>query len=160
MNKHIKGKKGHGMDFIDSYSLKLAFPHIENVLLHLVNQSILQGKFAESWKVQLVFPLHKKSDKLVGTNYRPVSHIIEVSKIVEYVIHGQVFEHFIRNNIFHKNHHGNITNHSTATALIQVFDMWLDAAEEKKLSAALLLDMSAGFDMIDHEITRQINVTN
>jgi uncharacterized membrane protein required for colicin V production len=88
----------------------------------------------------------------VGTNYRPVSHIIEVSKIVAYVIHEQVYNHFINNKIFHRNHHGNLANHSTTTALIQLMDMWLEAAENHKLIAALLLDMSAGFDMIDHEL--------
>ena len=117
------------MDFIDSYSLKLAFPKIELVLLHLVNLSISSGKFAKTWKTQLVKPLHKKKDKLVGSNYRPVSHIIELSKLVEYVVHEQVYNHFVSNNIFHNNHHGFIGNHSTTTALIQLFDMWLEAAE-------------------------------
>ena len=102
----------------------------------------------KTWKKQLVLPLHKKGDKLLGTNYRPVSHISEVSKIVEYAAHGQVYDHFSNNNIFHKNHHGNLANHGTATALIQLFDLWLRAAENTELSAALLLDMSAGFDML------------
>ena len=134
MNKKMKGKKGHGMDYIDSYSLKIAYPKIENILLRLVNLSTRSGKFAKNWKSQLVLPLHKKGDKLVGTNYRPVSHISEVSKIVEYAVHEQVYEHFTSNNIFHNNHHSNLASHSTATALIQLFDLWLEAAENKTAS--------------------------
>ena len=45
-----------------------------------------------------------------------------------------------------------MANHGTSTALIQLFDQWLEASEKQELSAALLLDMSAGFDMVDHEI--------
>ena len=41
-------------------------------------------------------PLHKRGDKLLGTNYRPVSHIIEMSKLVEYVVHKQVCDNFFR----------------------------------------------------------------
>ena len=78
-----------------------------------------------------------------------------MSKLVEYVIHEQVYNHFTTNKIFHDNHHGFIGNHSTTTALIQLFDMWLEAAEHKELIAALLVDLSAAFDVVDHEIFLQ-----
>ena len=54
-----------------------------------MNLSIKNGDFAEKWKVQLFLPLHKKNDKLNGNNYRPVTHIIEVGKIVyNHFYHG------------------------------------------------------------------------
>ena len=49
----------------------------------------------------------------------------------------------------------NLACHSTATALIQLVDMWLDAAENTELSAALLLDQSAAYDLVDHFIFLQ-----
>ena len=148
----MKFSRSHGSDFIDSYSIKLSGPLIEDALLHIINLSITSGVFATSWKTQLVLPLHKKNDKLEGSNYRPVSHIIELGKLVECVIHRQVYEHFVKYELFHSNHHGFIGNHSTATALIQLQDLWLSAAEEKMMTAALLLDLSAAFDIVDHEI--------
>ena len=66
MKQKMKSKRSHGFDFIDSYSIKLAFPAIENVFLHLVNLSLKGSTFAKRWKNQLVLPLHKKNDKLVG----------------------------------------------------------------------------------------------
>ena len=150
--KKLKPSRSHGMDFIDSYSLKLAFPLIEDSILHLVNLSITSKTYSKNWKFQLVLPLHKKNDTMDGTNYRPVSHIIEVGKIVEYAVHDQVYTHFVQHKLFHGNHHGFLGNHSTATALIQLYDMWLSAAENKELSAALLLDLSAAFDIVDHKI--------
>ena len=152
VNKKLKASRSHGADFIDSYSLKLAFPLIEDSILHLVNLSISQNSYSESWKTQLVLPLYKKDNEMDGRNYRPVSHIIEIGKIVEYVVHEQVYEHFKVNELFHSNHHGFLSNHSTATALIQLYDLWLSASENRELSAALLLDLSAAFDIVDHSI--------
>ena len=150
--KKVKKSRSHGRDFIDGSSLKLAFPLIEDSILHLVNLSIKSGSFAEKWKIQLILPLHKKNDKLDGNNYRPVSHIIEIGKIVEYAIHEQVYNHFSSHNLFHGNHHGFLGNCSTATALAQLYDIWLTASENTELSAALLLDLSAAFDIVDHQI--------
>ena len=83
-------------------------------------------------------------------NYRPVSHLIEVGKIVEHAVYEQVVNHFTAHSLFHTNHHGSISDHSTTTALIQLVNMWFDAAESKELSAVLLLDQSAAYDLIDH----------
>jgi hypothetical protein len=150
--KKLKPSRSHGLDFIDSYSLKLAFPLIEDSILHLVNLSISSKTYSMNWKFQLVLPLHKKNDPMDGTNFRPVSHIIEIGRILEYVVHDQVYEHFTTQGLFHGNHHGFLRNNSTASALIQLYDMWLSSAENKELSAALLLDLSAAFDIVDHDI--------
>ena len=92
---------------------------------------------------------------MVPTNYRPVAHIIEVGKIVEYAIYDQVYQHFEENELFHANNHVFLKNHSTATALMQLYDLWLEASERTELSAALLLDLTAAFDVVDHNIFKQ-----
>ena len=98
--KKIKPSRSHGIDFIDANSIKVSAPLIEESLLHMVNLSITSAKFASLWKIQLVLPLHKKNDKMDGSNYRPVSHIIKLGKIVEYAIHKQVYKHFVLHDIF------------------------------------------------------------
>ena len=148
----MKGGKSSGVDKIDSYSLKLAAPLLEEALLHIINLSIRTAVFSSFWKHQLIFPHHKKSDKTVAKNYRPVSHLVELGKLVEYAAYDQVTEHFLQHDLFHKNHHGGLPHHSTATALIQMHDMFLEAADEKKLTAALLLDQSSAYDLLDHSI--------
>ena len=150
--KKIKPSRSHGSDFLDAYSIRLAFPLVEDAVLHLINLSISSNKFSDFWKTQLVLPLFKKNDPLDGSNYRPVAHIAELGKIVEYVIHDQVYQHFKDQQLFHTNHHGFLSNHSTASALIQLHDMLLSAAENKEFTAALLLDLSAAFDIVDHGI--------
>ena len=85
-------------------------------------------------------------------NYRPVSHLVEIGKIIEYAVFDQVMAYFTENNMFHQNLHGSLRGHSTSTALIQVMDLLHKASEQAKLSAVLLLDQSAAYDLLDHSI--------
>ena len=150
--KRMKGGRSFGIDNIDSFSLKLAAPLLEDALQHLVNLSIRTCTFSKLWKPQIIFPLHKKAEKEKVENYRPVSHLVEIGKLIEYEVYDQVSQHFKQYKLFHANHHGGLPNHSTATALVQLNDMFLQAAESRQISAALLLDQSAAYDLLDHSI--------
>ena len=150
--KKLKGNRSCGIDFIDGYSIKLAAPILKNILLHLVNLSIEESKFPQFWKTSKINPHFKKGERCNGENYRPVSDIIFVSKIAESAVFEQTFEHFNQNHLWHSNHHGFRPNHSTATALAQLQDIWIRGAEDTKFTAALLLDLSAAFDVVDHRI--------
>ena len=150
--KNMKGGKSCGSDYIDSYCLKLAAPLIEDALLHLVNLSINTNVFPKLWKHQMIFPQHKKGEKHLAKNYRPVSHLVEIGQLVEKVVQLQIVDHFRKNNLFHENHHGGLAHHSTCTALVQIYDILLRSSEDKKISAALLLDQSAAYDLLDHRI--------
>ena len=150
--KKLKGNRSSGIDFIDGYSIKLAYPIIENVLIHLVNLSIEKSQFPQLWKSSKINPDFKKGERTDGENYRPVSDIVFVSKIAEAAIFEQTFSHFDDNKLWHPNHHGFRPNHSTSTALIQLYDLWARGAEDKEFTAALLLDLSAAFDVVTHTI--------
>ena len=56
------------------------------------------------------------------------------------------------NNFFHPNHHGFRTHHSTSTAMIQMYDSWVQAVDKGELAGVCMLDMSAAFDVVDHGI--------
>ena len=153
--KKFKMKRTRGVDWIDKGSIKLESPLIEDSLLHLVNLSIRDGRFSDRWKPQLIFPHHKKKEKDLLENYRPVSHLVQVGMIPEYAVYFQIMEHFVRYGLFHQNHHGSVADHSTATALIQMFETWLDAAERQELSGVCLLDQSAAYDLLCHKTLRE-----
>ena len=70
--KKIQLKRTRGTDWIDSYSLKLAGPLVEESLIRLVNLSIRQSRFSSRWKPQLIFPHYKKKERDLLENYRPV----------------------------------------------------------------------------------------
>ena len=150
--KKRKGNRSCGIDYIDGYSIKLAAPLIEDILLHLVNLTIEFSQYPHLWKVNKVSPQYKKGDKTLGENWRPVTDIVFVSKLAEAAVYEQTEEHFSMNNLWHPNHHGFKANHSTATAISQIYDFWIQAAEKKELTATLLLDLSAAFHVVNHEI--------
>ena len=132
------------------FQVKTAAPHILPIILHVVNLSI--AKFPDTWKIQLIRPHYKREDKLDGCNYRPVSNIPELSKVVEFDLFDQLMEHFVENELFHPNHHGFRAGHSTCTAMIQMYDSWVQAVDKGELAGVCMLDMSTAFDVVDHTI--------
>ena len=123
--KKLKGGRSSGVDDIDSFSLKSVALLIEDVLLHLINLMLISGNYAKCWKIQLVHPYYKKGDRCLREIYCPVSNVPEISKLLECAVLEQLLKHFQENKLFHPNHHGFLTLHSTLTALLQVYDSWL-----------------------------------
>ena len=120
-----------------------------------MNLSISQRKFPCLWKVAKVAPLHKKEEVIYPKNYRPVSLLPVISKVLERAIFEQMIKYLEENNLLHPSHHGFRSGHSTVTALVEMYDQWIEALENDKLSAVVMLDLSAAFDVVDHQILIQ-----
>ena len=121
-------------------------------LTHILNLSISARMFPSSWKRSKIIPLHKKDDPLNPKNYRPVTIVPILSKILERVVFNQLSSYLNSNHLLHPNHHAYRSGHNTTTALIQMYDGWLKAVEGGPLAGARLLDMSAAFDVVDHDL--------
>ena len=99
-----------------------------------------------------IIPLHKKDDLLDPKNYRPVAIIPIFSKVLERVIFNQMIKYLVDNKLLHPNHHAYRADHNTTTALIQMYDTWLQSLEAGELAGVCFLDMSAAFDIVDHSL--------
>ena len=97
----------------------------------------------------------KKIMTLLAKNYRPVTILSPVSKILQRLIFEQLYDYFTRNHIFHPNLDGYRKNRSTQTGLIQMYDRWVKAAAAGQVSGVVLLDLSAAFDLVDPVILIQ-----
>ena len=150
--KKMKGSKSCGLDSIDGYVIKLACNELTPVITHLVNLSIQNKKCSTLCKESKVIPLLKKDNETECKNYRPVSLLAITSKILERAIFHQFIEYLENNGLLHPSHHGFRRNHSTATALIEMNNTWIDALENDEITAVLLLDLSAAFDLVDTRI--------
>ena len=64
----------------------------------------------------------------------------------------QMIDYFESNHLLHPNHHGFRANHTTTTALLQMYDTWVEAMDRGEATAAVFLDMSAAFDMVSHPV--------
>ena len=67
----------------------------------------------------------------------------------------QVLRHMDSNSYLNPNHHAYRTSHSTTTALLQMYDTWLEALESGELAGVCMVDMSAAFDLVDTDILLQ-----
>jgi hypothetical protein len=122
---------------------------------HLITLSIMQRRFPTCWKYAKVLPLHKKNCVLDRKNYRPVSILSPLSKILERAIYNQIYQYFSNNRIFHPNIMGYRKNRSTLSAVLQMYDRWVRGASEGKVSGIVLLDLSAAFDLVNPSILLQ-----
>ena len=148
----LKNTNSVGLDFIDTKIIKLIRLEILPALTHIINLSISEQQFPDSWKKIKVIPLHKNGDTLDPKNYRPVAIIPILSKVLERVMFNQIIKYLSENNLLHPNHHSYRQHHNTTTALIQMYDTWITAVDAGELAGVCLLDMSAAFDLVDHDL--------
>ena len=151
--KGLKGKKSCGLDWICGYSLKLVATILLEEIQFITNLSIRTNKHATQWKSSKVLPGWKsKGTKYDAKFYRPISNLDEISKLPERAVHLQTYKYLNENNLIHSNHHGFLQHCSTATALQHIVDFWMKEFDKGNIIGTLLLDLSAGFDVIEIDI--------
>ena len=123
-------------------------------ITEIVNLSLSNGTFPSHSKHAIIRPLLKKPtlDRNILGNYRPVSNLTFLSKVIEKAILMLLMEHLTRFNLLPDHQSAYRANHSTETTLLSLFDDLLTAADAGDASALLLLDLSAAFDTVDHDI--------
>ena len=150
------------LDPLPSSLLLSCIDEIIPVVTTIINQSLDDGIVPESFKNALVKPLLKKPslDQENFKNYRPVSNLPFLSKILEKVVLKQLLAHLKANNLVEPFQSAYRAHHSTETALLRVVnDIFLEV-DDRKLVMLNLLDLSAAFDTIDHEILlRRLELT-
>ena len=150
----LKNSKASGLDWIDTKIIKLSKDNILPALTHIINLSLTTNTFPEKWKTAKVIPLWKGKDskRTAPKSYRPVAILPTASKVLEKIIHEQILNHMKENNFWNPNHHAYRKFRNTETAVIQMYDTWVQAIAEGKLATAAMIDMSAAFDTVDIDI--------
>ena len=85
-------------------------------------------------------------------NYRPVALLPVLSKILEKVIFRQIVKYVESNEILLPSHHGSRAMHNTNTAILEMYGHWIDAVENGEMAGIMTLDLSAAFDLVNHQI--------
>ena len=118
----------------------------------IINESLCSGIVPSCFKHAIVSPLIKKpgSDAEVLKNYRPVSNLPFISKILEKVVASQIHTHLEKFELLEEHQSAYRKMHNTETALLKIFNDLLTNADNKKISILVMLDLSAAFDTIDH----------
>ncbi len=141
------------LDPIPTHLLQAISPTLLPALTH-INTSLLTGIFPTTFKQARVTPLLKKTtlNTSLLENYRPVSLLPFIAKTLERVVFNQVSLFLSQNNKLDAKQSGFRSGHSTETALLSVTEALRIAKADSKSSVLILLDLSATFDTVNHQI--------
>ena len=144
--------KSKGIDGIGADTLKLCTPFIISPLTHIINCSILEQKFPSRWKYANVVPIKKSPNPVKESDYRPISVLPAVSKVIEKLIAYQLINYLNSNNLMYTFQSGFRSNHSTLTALLKITDDIFKAIDQTHITLLILLDYSKAFDTVNHAL--------
>ena len=148
----LEDSKAVGLDGIPPKLLRLSASIIARPLSYILNQSITTGIFPDEWKVAKVVPLHKKDSTQLKENFRPISVLSTLSKLLEHHVHKYFYKFLIENKLLHLAQSGFRAMFSCETALANIVNKWTSAIDDDKLNGVVLLDLRKAFDLIDHKI--------
>ena len=141
---------------LDPLPISLLKEHLDVIapaLRDLVNNSMKSGIMSTNLKEALLRPLLKKMGLvLIPKNFRPVSNLTYLSKLIERVICAQISEMAEKSGNTEPLHSAYKKNHSTEMALLKVKADILQAVDNHRVVCLILLDLSAAFNMVNHQL--------
>uniref|UniRef100_A0A8C1UC21 Reverse transcriptase domain-containing protein n=1 Tax=Cyprinus carpio TaxID=7962 RepID=A0A8C1UC21_CYPCA len=142
------------LDFVPTKLLKEVFTTVGPFLLVFINKCLSSGSVPAVFKHAVVRPFLKKPnlDPSVLSNFRPVSHLPFLSKVLEKVVFIQLQSFLENNSLFEKFQSGFRSRHSTESALLKVHNDIARFVDVKSPVILVLLDLTAAFDTVDHAI--------
>src|SRR6187399_2542757 len=142
------------LDIIPTFLLKSCLDSLILPITNIINLALLEGIFPDSFKSASVRPLLKKHNLPTHdlSSFRPISNLNFISKVLERIILSRINNHLQTFPSICPFQSAYRKFHSTETALLRIQNDLLLASNQQKVSALVLLDLSAAFDTIDHQI--------
>ncbi|KAF7491369.1 Retrovirus-related Pol polyprotein from type-1 retrotransposable element R1 [Sarcoptes scabiei] len=153
-------KKAPGIDCITNGMLKQIKNLISNFLAKLFEKCLNIGYFPKQWKkgALTIFPKPNKADLHNSKNYRPITLLSSIGKLLEKIIQTNIQNYLIETKKLNSNQHGFVPEKSTITALFEIKKKILNCKADR-LTSILAIDFTGAFDNADWDIILQ-NMTN
>ena len=125
-------------------------PAIIKSLTLVQNQVLNMGIFPDKLKIAKVIQIFKKGDPTLFKNYRPISLLQTISKVLEKIIYTQLSSYFNEAKLVFDNQYG--FRHCTEYAALELVDRNINHMDKNEVPINIFLDLSKAFDTIDHNI--------
>ena len=151
MLKSLQLGKATGPDAINNSVLKELAKPLSFPLSDLINFSLTSGKVPLIWKEANVTPIFKKDDPSVVSNYRPISLLSTVDKVLEKIVHKHLFNFIRDNNILTALQSGFVPGDSIVNQLVDIYNTFCHSLDQGKEVRAVFCDISKAFDRVWHQ---------
>lgn len=151
INDHIMNLRrdcATGWDNISSRILQSSREIFVPLLRHIFQLSLTSGVFPDAFKKAIIHPIYKGGDGDDVTNYRPISVLTAMSKLLEKIINSRLLRYLNANNIISNNQYGFRAGRSTEDAVSALVDDIVDCFEKQRKGLGLFLDLSKAFDTV------------
>ena len=148
----MKRRKAAGIDGIPPGPLKDASSVLAKPLAFLINLSLQTETVPSEWKIAKVVAVHKGGSKEDKNNFRPISVLPVISKILERAVDHQLVQYLEENNILSKNQFGYRKKRSTELATLLLIDEMSKEIDRGKMVGAVFIDLSKAFDTLSHSV--------
>lgn len=146
----LKVDTSPGRDGITSRLLKYCAKAMAVPLSTIFSKSFRDSCLPCDWLSATVTPIFKKGDKLSPLNYRPISLVSSVAKVLERIICDQLIKFAMEHSIIPREQHGFIPGRSTLTNLLTGLSAWTESYDRGIPVDVLYLDFSKAFDRVPH----------
>ena len=148
--KGLNTSKAIGPDGIPSAVLKECHTELADSLTELYNLSLTLGKVPKAWKCANVVPIFKKGNSNIVKNYRPVSLLPVISKVLEKLIHNTIIQNLIPKITLKQ--HGFMPTRSTVTQLLATFLEVNTNLDTGRRTDIIYFDLAKAFDSVPHKL--------
>ena len=148
--KNLSVGKSCGPDSIHPRVLKELSNNFALPLLIIFQTSLKTGILPQDWKIANITAIHKKDDKKIANNYRPISLTSIVCKILESIIRDDLMEYLKSNKLISKKQFGFLKGRSTTLQMINVMDEWTKIIDSGGDIDVIYTDFQKAFDTVPH----------
>jgi hypothetical protein len=131
--------------------LKSLTPTLAPILTSLYNESIEQHHYPDALKITKLIILFKSKEHNLPENYRPISLLPIIGKILDKIINDQIMTHCIKHNILSPTQYAFRPNSNTSLALQTILDKLQQHISNKQPTLAIYLDLSKAYDTVSHQ---------
>ena len=148
----LPNKTSRGHDDISNVLLKRIKHEISAPLELIFNKSIQEGIFPEEMKKADVIPLFKSKEKFLVNNYRPISLLVTISKLLEKIVYTRTYSFLCDTDQLYQSQYGFRSGHSCQNAICELVGRIVKHKEQKESSIGVFIDLSKAFDTLNHSM--------